>query len=60
MAASLKTVEQGAATAVWAATAAGTPRPLTDEGYAPWAYDVKGEDRLWALSQKLTGVVVAA
>ena len=25
-------------------------------GYAPWAYDAKSAERLWAESEKLTGV----
>ncbi|KAI1327739.1 putative short-chain dehydrogenase [Xylariaceae sp. FL0255] len=75
--AALKTAEQGAATAIWAAIApvwegtggkylvdcgVGVPAvdasQLTDEGYAPWAYSVEGEDKLWELSEKLTGVKV--
>ncbi len=58
-----KTVEQGAATTVWAATAAeldnrgGTYLAdchVTDE-HAPWARDPEGAARLWALSEKLVG-----
>lgn len=69
----IKNVPQGAATSVWAATAAefadhGGAYPLdcqiatpTSEenprvGYAPWAYDREGAERLWAESEALTGV----
>ncbi|KAI5467617.1 putative short-chain dehydrogenase [Mariannaea sp. PMI_226] len=31
---------------------------IFDPGYAPHAFDVEGENRLWELSSKLTGVVV--
>lgn len=32
------------------------PEDVTDEGYAPHAFDVEGEEKLWALSEQLTGV----
>lgn len=68
-----KSVPQGAATSVWAATAASltthggaylldcqVAQPTTEEdprtGYAPWAYDEAGAERLWAQSEELTGV----
>ena len=56
-----KTVEQGAATSVWAATAP----ELVDEGgtyladcevtdqHAPWARDPESAERLWALTEDL-------
>lgn len=58
-----KTVEQGAATSVWAATAA----ELDDQGgtyladaevtdrHAPWARDPESAARLWALSEQMVG-----
>jgi hypothetical protein len=58
-----KTVEQGAATSVWAATApeldeqGGTylaDTAVTDE-YAPWARDPESAARLWALTEDLVG-----
>jgi hypothetical protein len=58
-----KTVEQGAATSVWAATApeldeqGGTylaDTAVTDE-YAPWARDPESAERLWTLSEDLVG-----
>ncbi len=58
-----KTVEQGAATSVWAATApeldgqGGTylaDAEVTDE-YAPWARDPESAKRLWALSEEMVG-----
>lgn len=33
-------------------------KEMKDEGYAPHAFDKEGEDKLWALSAKLTGVEV--
>ena len=73
----MKSAEQGASTAVWAALAPvwegtggkylyncaiGGPAvdcsQLNDEGHAPWAYDVEGENKLWKLSEELTGVTV--
>ncbi|MEM7411364.1 MAG: SDR family NAD(P)-dependent oxidoreductase [Myxococcota bacterium] len=70
---SLKSVPQGAATSVWAATAEELaahggkylldcqiaepiPDPKATGGYAPWAYEPASEARLWAESEKLTGV----
>jgi NAD(P)-dependent dehydrogenase (short-subunit alcohol dehydrogenase family) len=58
-----KSLEQGAATTVWAATA---PELTTQGGtyladcqvtdqHAPWARDPEGAVRLWALSEKLVG-----
>jgi NAD(P)-dependent dehydrogenase (short-subunit alcohol dehydrogenase family) len=29
---------------------------IMDEGYAPWAYDLEKEDRLWADSSKMVGI----
>jgi NAD(P)-dependent dehydrogenase (short-subunit alcohol dehydrogenase family) len=58
-----KTVEQGAATTVWAATApeldgqGGTylaDCQVTDQ-HAPWARDPRSARRLWALSEELVG-----
>ncbi len=58
-----KTVAQGAATTVWAATATeldahgGTylaDCQVTDE-HAPWARDPESAQRLWALSEELVG-----
>jgi NAD(P)-dependent dehydrogenase (short-subunit alcohol dehydrogenase family) len=58
-----KTVEQGAATSVWAATApeladrAGTylaDCEVTDE-HAPWARDPESAARLWTLTETLVG-----
>jgi NAD(P)-dependent dehydrogenase (short-subunit alcohol dehydrogenase family) len=58
-----KTVEQGAATSVWAATApeldaeGGTylaDTEVTDQ-HAPWARDPESARRLWALSEQLVG-----
>jgi NAD(P)-dependent dehydrogenase (short-subunit alcohol dehydrogenase family) len=58
-----KSVEQGAATSVWAATApeldeqGGTylaDTAVTDE-YAPWARDPESAGRLWTLSEELVG-----
>ena len=58
-----KTVEQGAATSVWAATApelddqGGTylaDAEVTDE-HAPWARDPESAARLWTLSEELVG-----
>ncbi|MEX1007697.1 MAG: SDR family NAD(P)-dependent oxidoreductase [Acidimicrobiia bacterium] len=58
-----KSLEQGAATTVWAATApelearGGTyvaDCQVTDQ-HAPWARDPEGAQRLWALSEKLVG-----
>jgi NAD(P)-dependent dehydrogenase (short-subunit alcohol dehydrogenase family) len=67
-----KSVPQGAATSVWAATApeladhggaylldcrvAGPMTPDDPNGYAPWAFDPEAEARLWAASEELTGV----
>jgi NAD(P)-dependent dehydrogenase (short-subunit alcohol dehydrogenase family) len=56
-----KTVEQGAATQVWAATADGIPGGsyLADaavcEQVAPWATDDDAARRLWDLSEELVG-----
>jgi NAD(P)-dependent dehydrogenase (short-subunit alcohol dehydrogenase family) len=58
-----KTVEQGAATSVWAATApelddrGGTylaDTEVTDQ-HAPWARDPESAQRLWALSEQMVG-----
>jgi NAD(P)-dependent dehydrogenase (short-subunit alcohol dehydrogenase family) len=58
-----KTVEQGAATTVWAATAAeldgqgGTylaDTEVTDQ-HAPWARDPESAARLWTLSEQMVG-----
>ena len=58
-----KTVEQGAATSVWAATApelddrGGTylaDAEVTDQ-HAPWARDPDSAKRLWALSEQMVG-----
>ena len=58
-----KTLEQGAATSVWAAIApeldaqGGTylaDCQVTDQ-HAPWARDPEAAERLWALSEKLVG-----
>ena len=58
-----KTVEQGAATSVWAATAP----ELDDQGgtyladcrghrrHAPWARDPESAARLWTLTEDLVG-----
>jgi NAD(P)-dependent dehydrogenase (short-subunit alcohol dehydrogenase family) len=71
-----KTVPQGAATSVWAATSPAlvdhggaylldcqVAQPITEEdprtGYAPWAYDRAGAERLWSRSEELTGVPFA-
>ncbi|KAH8881067.1 putative short-chain dehydrogenase [Thozetella sp. PMI_491] len=75
MMAQVKSPEQGAATATWAAVASvwegnggrflvdcGIGKPavnaqeMADEGFAPHAFDVEGENRLWDLSATLTGV----
>jgi NAD(P)-dependent dehydrogenase (short-subunit alcohol dehydrogenase family) len=63
----IKSIEAGAATSVWAATAAeldgqgGTY--LEDchvsDGHAPWARDPDAAARLWELSEQLTGVKLA-
>src|SRR3954447_26192841 len=56
-----KTVEQGAATSVWAATApdvrGGTSRADCEvsEDHAPWALDPEAATRLWSLSEALVG-----
>ncbi len=58
-----KTVEQGAATSVWAATApeldAEGGTYLADcqvsEDHAPWALDPESAARLWTLSEELVG-----
>jgi NAD(P)-dependent dehydrogenase (short-subunit alcohol dehydrogenase family) len=68
---SFKSVEQGAATSVWAATApelagrgglyledchvAGPAQEGRDEGYHPYALDPGQADRLWELSEALVG-----
>jgi NAD(P)-dependent dehydrogenase (short-subunit alcohol dehydrogenase family) len=69
----LKTVPQGAATSVWAATSpelidhggsylldCQIAQPTTTEdprtGYAAWAFDRAGAERLWTQSEELTGV----
>ena len=67
----VKSVEQGAATSVWAATApeltgrgglyledcqvAGPAEPGSDSGYLPYALDAAQADRLWELSEQLVG-----
>ena len=63
-----KSLEQGAATTVWAATDAG----LDDQGgtyladcqvtdqHAPWARDRESAQRLWTLSENLVGEAVPA
>ncbi|TDZ32473.1 Dehydrogenase/reductase SDR family member on chromosome X [Colletotrichum spinosum] len=77
VAAGARNADQGAATSVWAATAAvwegeggkylfdmsvGGPakemESLADYGYAPHAFDEESEDKLWKLSEELTGVKV--
>lgn len=30
--------------------------PLDSTSYAPWAYDVDGEDRLWKISREMVGL----
>jgi NAD(P)-dependent dehydrogenase (short-subunit alcohol dehydrogenase family) len=74
-----KTVEQGAATTVWAAVApelqgvggkyldnCAIAEPWTGPGevpygsYAPYALDPDHAERLWALSEKLTGFAAAS
>jgi NAD(P)-dependent dehydrogenase (short-subunit alcohol dehydrogenase family) len=58
-----KTVEQGAATSVWAATApeldgqGGTYLADTEVtgDHAPWARDAESAERLWALSEQMVG-----
>jgi NAD(P)-dependent dehydrogenase (short-subunit alcohol dehydrogenase family) len=58
-----KSLEQGAATSVWAATAPGLEAVggsyLADcqvsDHYAPWAVDPEAAARLWALSEELVG-----
>jgi len=69
----MKSVPQGAATSVWAATSdtlldhggayladCQISEPVSAEnaasGYAPWAYDTENAERLWAESERLTGV----
>jgi len=71
-----KTVPQGAATSVWAATSpelidhggaylldCQIAKPTSEEdprtGYAAWAYDPSGAERLWSQSEELTGVPFA-
>ena len=58
-----KSIEQGAATTVWAATAPGLEEQggtyladcqVTDQ-HAPWARDPESARRLWALSEDLVG-----
>ena len=58
-----KSLEQGAATSVWAATAAGLDEQggtyladcqVTDQ-HAPWARDRESAARLWTLSESLIG-----
>jgi hypothetical protein len=58
-----KTLDQGAATSVWAAIApeldaeGGTylaDCQVTDQ-HAPWARDAEAAARLWAMSEKLVG-----
>ena len=58
-----KSIEQGAATTVWAATAPGLEQrggtyladcQVTDQ-HAPWARDPESAHRLWALSEELVG-----
>lgn len=69
-----KTVEQGAATSVWAAVspqlagmggvycedvdiaALRPPDTTGDRGVMPWAIDPEAAERLWTLSEALTGV----
>ena len=58
-----KSLEQGAATSVWAATAPGLEAVggsyLADcqvsDHYAPWAVDPEAAARLWTLSEELVG-----
>ena len=68
----VKTVPQGAATSVWAATAAELEKhggayladcqvaERSDDpaggGYAEWAYDDENAKRLWTESERLTGI----
>jgi NAD(P)-dependent dehydrogenase (short-subunit alcohol dehydrogenase family) len=72
-----KTVEQGAATSVWAATSpqlaglgglycedcdvarAVAPEDKGPAGVRPWAVDHDAADRLWTLSEQLTGAHLA-
>ena len=58
-----KSIEQGAATTVWAATAPGLEQQggtyladcqVTDQ-HAPWARDPQSAQRLWMLSEELVG-----
>ena len=58
-----KSIEQGAATTVWAATAPGLEQQggtyladcqVTDQ-HAPWARDPDSAQRLWTLSEELVG-----
>ena len=75
--AGMLSLEQGAATTIWAATAevwdgkggkylyncgvgeaATNFMSILDMGYGPHAFDEEGENRLWDLSCKLTGVKV--
>ena len=66
-----KSIPQGAATSVWAATApeladhggqyladcgVAIADPEAANGYAPWAYDEEGAKQLWTKSEALTGV----
>ena len=67
-----KSVEAGAATQVWAATAPDlavhngryladcgptTPGP-GDQGYEPWIDNAATAERLWELSERLVGLVL--
>jgi len=72
-----KTIEQGAATTVWAATSpqlaglgglycedcdvarAVPPEDKGPAGVRPWAVDHEAAERLWTLSEQLTGVPLA-
>lgn len=71
-----KSVPQGAATSVWAATSpelvdhggaylldCQIAEPTSEEnprtGYAPWAFDRAGAERLWTQSEELTGTSFA-
>jgi hypothetical protein len=73
----MKTVEQGAATTVWAAVShqldalggvycencnIAEPVPADSQetrGVRPWATDPVLAERLWALSEKITGLTIA-
>ncbi len=33
---------------------------ILDPGYAPWAFDQDGENKLWSMATELSGVVAVA